>query len=133
MAGWAAGTTPLQRRLASEVRAGLARTGRTQADLAKATGIGTPHISLLLHGHRNGSIRTWDALIREACRIAEGLSMAVVAEGAPMAPNSASTTAISRPPPPRYVNQVTAVTKSAVVTPIRPHQRRTPPSGGRFR
>lgn len=55
--------TDLQRRLAGEVTAGMKRTGQTQADLSRRTGIGEPHISLLLHGHRVGSMQAWDALI----------------------------------------------------------------------
>lgn len=58
--------TGLQRRLAAEVRVGMERAGRTQADLSRLTGIGEPHISLLLRGLRQGTIAAWDKLLDAA-------------------------------------------------------------------
>lgn len=58
--------TGLQRRLATEVRAGMAASSRSQADLSRETGIGEPHISLLLRGLRQGTISAWDKLLRAA-------------------------------------------------------------------
>lgn len=58
--------TRLQQRLADEVRDGMKRTNQTQADLSRRTGIGEPHISLLLHGQRVGSLHAWDTLIATA-------------------------------------------------------------------
>jgi hypothetical protein len=58
--------TELQRRLAARVREGLAVTGQSQADLSRVTGIGEPHISLLLAGKRAGTLAAWDKLIRAA-------------------------------------------------------------------
>jgi hypothetical protein len=65
--------TALARRLADEVRAGMVRTDQRAADLSRATGIGEPHISLLLRGQRAGTIAAWDSLLRAAWTGAGGL------------------------------------------------------------
>lgn len=44
----------------------MAANSRSQAELSRETGIGEPHISLLLRGLRQGTIGAWDKLLRAA-------------------------------------------------------------------
>lgn len=56
--------TDLQRRLAAEVKAGCERTGKKPADLARETGIKPPYVTQMLNFSRQGTIASWDLLLR---------------------------------------------------------------------
>jgi len=50
--------------LASEIKAGLARKGWSQADLAFAAGLSEKHLSQMLTGKVDGALSMWQHLIR---------------------------------------------------------------------
>lgn len=56
--------TDLQRRLAAEVKAGLTRTGKKPADLARETGIKPPYVTQMLNFSKQGTIGSWDLLLK---------------------------------------------------------------------
>lgn len=55
--------TGLQKRLIDEVASMMRANNKRLTHLAKETGIGKSYLSLLLHGHRQGTMATWDLLI----------------------------------------------------------------------
>lgn len=87
MGGHPAGTdnvkhpTDLQRRLVAQVAAGLDRTGKKRADLARDTGLKAPYVSQMLSFERQGTIASWDLLLR-----AVGVVGYKPDDGAPMVP-----------------------------------------------
>lgn len=56
--------TGLQKRLINEVTSMMRANSKRLVDLSRETGLGRSYLSLLLHGHRAGTMATWDLLIR---------------------------------------------------------------------
>lgn len=57
--------TELQLRLINLVRNGLNEANMTQSELAVAIGITDKHMSQLLSGNEAGSLRVWNAMLRQ--------------------------------------------------------------------
>jgi DNA-binding XRE family transcriptional regulator len=57
--------TELQLRLVNLIRQGLADANMTQSELAVAIGISDKHMAQLLVGNAAGSLRVWNAMLRE--------------------------------------------------------------------
>lgn len=57
--------TELQLRLVNLVRNGLAEASMTQSELAMAIGISDKHMAQMLCGNATGSLKVWNAMLRQ--------------------------------------------------------------------
>lgn len=54
----------LQDELIQRLKEGMANRGWSQGDLSRATGVSQPNISHLISANRQGTLRTWNKLLR---------------------------------------------------------------------